>query len=65
MKMVNELAAAGVVDSACVRYAEGHGIAEELAKRGIKLAPYGEHLATLLREMSAVNVLNVNVLNKP
>jgi hypothetical protein len=50
MKMVNELAAAGVVDSACVRYAEGHGIAEELAKRGIKLAPYGERLATLLRE---------------
>ncbi len=48
--MINELAAAGVVDSACVRYAEGHGIAEELAKRGIKLAPYGERLATLLRE---------------
>jgi hypothetical protein len=36
--------------SACVRYAEGHGIAEELAKRGIKHAPYGERLATLLRE---------------
>jgi hypothetical protein len=48
--MVNELAAAGVVDSACIRYAEGHGIAEELARRGIKLAPYGERLATLLRE---------------
>jgi hypothetical protein len=50
IKMVNELAAAGVVDSACIRYAEGHGIAEELARRGIKLAPYGERLATLLRK---------------
>jgi hypothetical protein len=48
--MINELAAAGVADSACIRYAEGHGIAEELARRGIKLAPYGERLATLLRE---------------
>jgi hypothetical protein len=39
MKMVNELAAAGVVDSACIRYAEGRGIAEELAKRGTKSPP--------------------------
>jgi len=50
MKMVDELVAAGVVDSACIRYAESHGIAEDLAKRGIKLASYGERLATLLRE---------------
>ena len=50
VKIVNELAAAGVVDSACIGYAEVHGIAEELAKRGIKLAPYGERLATLLGE---------------
>jgi hypothetical protein len=57
MKMANELAAAGVVDPACIRCAEGHGIAEELARRGIKLAPYGERLATLLREIPAVNVL--------
>jgi hypothetical protein len=63
MKMINKLAA-GVVNSACIRYAEGHGIAEELARRGIKLAPYGERLATLLREKSALNVLNVNVSNK-
>jgi hypothetical protein len=50
MKMINELAAAGIVDSACIRYAEGHGIAEELARRGIMLASCGERLATLLRE---------------
>jgi hypothetical protein len=47
--MINELTAE-IVDSACIRYAEGHGIAEELARRGIKLVPYGERLATLLRE---------------
>jgi len=41
MKMVNGLAAVGVVDSACVRYAEGHGVAEELARKGIKPPPMG------------------------
>jgi hypothetical protein len=41
MKMANELAAAGVVDSACIRCAEGHGIAEELARRGTKSPPMG------------------------
>jgi len=50
MKMVNELAAAGVVDSACIRYAEIHGIADDLAKRGIRLASYGERLAVLMRD---------------
>jgi len=63
MKMVDELVTAGVVDSACVRYAESHGIADELAKRRIKLASYGERLASLLKEgypyLSVLGVKNL------
>lgn len=50
LKMLQELIQAGVVDSACVRYAENWGLSEEITKRGVRLAPFGERLATLLNE---------------
>jgi hypothetical protein len=49
-KILSELLAASVVDSACIRYAESWGLADELTKRGIRLASFGERLSRLLGE---------------
>ncbi|AAL64405.1 hypothetical protein [Pyrobaculum aerophilum] len=50
LKILSELVQAGVVDSACVRYAENWGLSEEITKRGVRLASFGERLAALLND---------------